>query len=288
MSGLRSFARAFAFGLGATSLARSVLATRAPGGEQRWARSSHDGTAVSLLEGPAVTVGLASGILGNARCNAECITSRQTIGAVIAITGAGLFGMHDDLSENPAAVSKGLKGHFAAARHGELTTGFIKILGIGATALLAAAIGANASDDKEQHSAGTILNILINAALIAGTANLLNLFDLRPGRALKVALLLSALPAHGEIAATSTGAILGASAAAAPADLRGDDMLGDGGANTLGALVGIRLAFGWPQKARLAALAAVMGLTLASEKVSFTKVIANNRYLNAIDQLGRV
>ncbi|RGA03648.1 hypothetical protein DI270_017940, partial [Microbispora triticiradicis] len=64
-------------------------------------------------------------------------------------------------------------------------------------------------------------------------------------------------------------------------------MLGDAGANALGALLGLAATARLNRPARLAALAAVAGLTAASEKISFTKVIAGNPVLNRLDMLGR-
>jgi hypothetical protein len=81
--------------------------------------------------------------------------------------------------------------------------------------------------------------------------------------------------------------VVGAAVAAAPGDLGEKDMLGDGGANALGALVGSQIAFGTSRTVRWTALAGVVGLMLASEKVSFSKVIAGNEWLNRVDMLGR-
>jgi hypothetical protein len=63
-------------------------------------------------------------------------------------------------------------------------------------------------------------------------------------------------------------------------------MLGDAGANALGALLGARAA-GLPRPARVALLAGIAGLTAASEKVSFTKVIERTPALRWLDMLGR-
>ncbi len=63
-----------------------------------------------------------------------------------------------------------------------MTTGAVKIGGIGATGLAASAL-----------LGGSALDVAVNAGLIAGGANLLNLFDLRPGRAIKVAALAGGL-----------------------------------------------------------------------------------------------
>ena len=63
-------------------------------------------------------------------------------------------------------------------------------------------------------------------------------------------------------------------------------MLGDCGANALGAGLAVSAAR-LPLPVRLVVLAGVVGLNLASERVSFTAVIANNPVLNAVDQWGR-
>ena len=114
--------------------------------------------------------------------------------------------------------------------------------------------------------------------MVAGAANLANLLDLRPGRALKVALL-AAAPLLGGLGRAAGGrpraaaAALGAALGALPDDLAGTSMLGDTGANSAGALVGLALVERTGLRGRVAALAVLTALTLASEKVSFTAVI---------------
>jgi hypothetical protein len=72
-----------------------------------------------------------------------------------------------------------------------------------------------------------------------------------------------------------------------PADLGERVMLGDCGANAVGALLGLRLAAVPARPARAGALAVVVGLTLASERVSFTRVIEATPVLRGLDRLGR-
>jgi hypothetical protein len=80
---------------------------------------------------------------------------------------------------------------------------------------------------------------------------------------------------------------LGATLAVLPADLGERVMLGDCGANALGALVGLRWAAIPSRGRRAALLATVTALTLASEKVSFTTVIEATPGLRELDRLGR-
>jgi hypothetical protein len=126
--------------------------------------------------------------------------------------------------------------------------------------------------------------VILNAGLVAGGANLLNLFDLRPGRAIKVAAASGAL--LGAAGQDDVAAPLGAALALLPEDLGERAMLGDAGANALGAMLGASAA-GLSRPARVALLAGIAGLTAASEKVSFTKVIARTPALNWLDMLGR-
>ena len=126
--------------------------------------------------------------------------------------------------------------------------------------------------------------MILNAGLVAGSANLLNLFDLRPGRAIKVTAVSGVL--IGTAGPDRVAAPLGAALALLPEDLGERAMLGDAGANALGAMLGASAA-GLSRPARIALLAGIAGLTAASEKVSFTKVIARTPALNWLDMLGR-
>ncbi|WP_247612476.1 hypothetical protein, partial [Actinomadura latina] len=194
--------------------------------------------------------------------------------------GSGVLGGYDDLAGSGA--SRGFKGHLTALARGEVTSGAVKILGIGATGLAAAAVAGSPAPTRT----GRAFDTLVNGAVIAGAANLMNLFDLRPGRAVKVGLLTGAPLALTRSGSAVVAAPLGAAAALLPEDLGERAMLGDTGANALGALLGLaatRLGRG----PRLAVLAGLVGLNAASEYVSFTKVIAGNPVLNRIDMLGR-
>ncbi len=128
---------------------------------------------------------------------------------------------------------------------------------------------------------------MIDTALVAGCANLINLLDLRPGRAAKAAVL-AAVPLLVTGGAPAAAAAAGASCALLPADLREEVMIGDCGANVLGGLLGLAVVRGFRRPARAVVLVAVTALTLASERISFSAVIEQVPALRRIDQLGRL
>ena len=269
-------------GAAAARLAYRALRARPPGDAQTWTRTNHRGEPVTLLEGPAAAIGGVAGALAAG-------AGRDGLAVVIAGAGAAAFGTYDDLYGNDG--SRGFRGHLGALRKGELTTGAVKLAGIGATGL-AAALAAGTDSD----GGGALADTVINAALIAGGANLLNLFDLRPGRAIKVTLAAAAMLAAASQAATqgmrlpARCAVAGPAGAALgllPGDLGERAMLGDTGANALGALLAVAAAATLPRPARVVALAAILGLTAASEVVSFTRVIERTPPLRWLDMLGR-
>ncbi len=273
-------ARAAVVAGSATATTRLVLDGVRRSGGARWTRTNHRGRPVSLLEGPAVGAGLLVGATLGASGH------RAGLAVAIATAGGATFGLVDDLAERSDHRAKGLRGHLGALRRGRLTTGGLKVLGIGATSLVAAALATpRAASSDSRHRAA---DVVASGALIAGCANLVNLLDLRPGRALKAAVLASVpLALAGRAGAGVASAVIGVAAGAARRDLHGTDMLGDGGANALGAAIGTAIVLDVPRRLRLALLAGVLGLTLASERVSFTAVIARTPALRVLDSWGR-
>jgi UDP-GlcNAc:undecaprenyl-phosphate GlcNAc-1-phosphate transferase len=275
----RAFLLTALAGAGTARAAYAAAKGRPPGGPQAWTRTNHRGEPVTLLEGPAVAAGAVA-----AAAIAPGAPARARAAAAVAGVGAAAFGGYDDLAGS--GDRRGFRGHLGALREGQLTTGAVKLGGIGVTGIGAAST-----------LGGPPVDMAINAGLIAGSANLLNLFDLRPGRAIKVALLAAAAlrvpvrTAADDAAGASAGCIVAAAAGSAAA-LFGEDlgeraMLGDAGANALGAILGTAAAASLPRGARLAALAVITGLTAASEVVSFTKVIERTPPLRWLDMLGR-
>lgn len=269
-----------------TRAAYAALAVAQPGGEKMWTRTNHRGEQVTLLEGPAVTIGAVGAALATPGLDAR---TRLALG--LAGAGAGAFGLYDDMGGS--GDRRGFRGHLAALANGEVTTGAVKLVGIGVAGVAASFLLDCRDNGKESaglraSALGRATDMAINAGLVAGSANLLNLFDLRPGRAAKVTLLSSlALGLNGPRARAEVAAPAGAAAALLPDDLSERAMLGDSGANAIGAMVGVAAASSLSRPTRVAILAAVAALTAASEKVSFTTVIARTPTLNWLDMLGR-
>lgn len=278
----------------------------------QWERTNFHGATVSLRGGVAMA---GASVASAAVASALSDQPRAALGGVVASLGGGLAGYIDDVDQGAhdgGKVAKGLKGHLGALAHGQVTTGVIKIAGIGASALAASALVGS----KATSVSGKAADLALNTVLIAGTANLANLLDLRPGRALKATVLVATplsyfscaaakTPASGASGAASATPAAPASASGASAqrllasglnaaaitalveDLQETTMLGDTGANAAGALLGTSLAANDSWKLRLGTTLGVVGLILASEKVSFSKVIAANPALNWLDQLWR-
>lgn len=234
-------------------------------------RTNHAGRTVTLLEGPAYVIGAALAAVPAGPA------------PVVAALGSGAFGALDDVRGDSG--SKGLRGHLGALARGRVTTGAVKIVGIGLTGV-AAALAVDAGGRRE---GSTRVSTLVGAGVVAGSANLANLLDLRPGRTLKASVIAAAplVLARDEGTSTTAAVALGAAAGLLPDDLAGRSMLGDTGANAAGALVGTALLGALGLRGRLVALAVLTGLTVVSERVSFTAVIESTPGLRELDRLGR-
>ncbi len=248
--------------------ARAVAGSR-PG----VARTNYRGRTVDILGGPALSVA----VLGVALTD-DRLPARVRAAAVIAGAAGAVAGALDDAAGSPGA--RGFRGHLGALRSGKITTGVVKIATVGVGGAVAGALGARGGPARRAAAGATI----------ALSANLANLLDLRPGRALKAALLAgSCLAASSEsIAARRIGALaVGASAGLLLPDLRERTMLGDAGANCIGAILGVGAVTDASGRRVGLALAGLAALTVASEFVSFSSVIEKNSVLRAIDHAGR-
>src|SRR5699024_11025184 len=194
-------------------------------------RTNFSGRTVTLAEGALVVAG--TSVL-------SLRTGRATDTAVLA--GIGALGLLDDLLEPHMRragrpVSRWLRGHLWGLRSGRQTSGALKAAGIPLLALAGAAAA--------PATRGGAM-VLAAAALTAGCANLANLLDLRPGRALKVILPAAALlaaPAAAGRARAATRTHLGRAAMlpaldALPQTLREHGNHGDARVNLLDVTVG--------------------------------------------------
>lgn len=200
----------------------------------------------------------------------------------VVMTCAGLamavLGFIDDVFGDRHAG--GLVGHARALLRGTFTTGMLKAGG-GAVAGLAAAWALGWHDAW----------VIAAGAAIALASNLANLFDLRPGRVIKIW-----YPCAFAVAfATSTASvrIVGAGLAGGLAvflvwELRERVMLGDTGAGLLGAVLGVAAVAEVGRFGLVVLLVVLLGLTLASEAVSFTRFIDAVPPLRFIDRWGRM
>ncbi len=248
----------------ATTAAWRVLRARPPGGAARWTRSNFRGEPVSLTLGPAVALGALAGLAASGPRD-------RRAGALLVIASAAVGG-YDDLYGDRHA--RGLRGHLRALRDGRVTTGMVKLVGL---------VSAAAAADLLRRQRPSV--VVVDSVLVAGTANLVNLLDLRPGRAAKVSVIkAAALMAGGDQGPAA--AALGAALAALPPDLGERGMLGDCGANTLGALLGWSACRALRPAGRLALATAVVALTLTGERLSFSDVIDAHPALRGLDRAG--
>jgi UDP-N-acetylmuramyl pentapeptide phosphotransferase/UDP-N-acetylglucosamine-1-phosphate transferase len=197
---------------------------------------------------------------------------------VLITLAFGALGFVDDVL-GTGADGRGFIGHVRALLHGRLTTGGLKLFGGGAAALIACA----AID-------GGRVDHLVDAALVALAANLANLFDRAPGRCLKVGgmcfvVLAAAAGLDNDLAGVAVA--IGALLALLPADLGERLMIGDTGANAVGAVLALGLVLVVPFWGRLLALAVVLGLNLLSEAISFSSIIDRLAPLRWVDRAGR-
>ena len=197
--------------------------------------------------------GLRLPLVGGALTICGVAAPRRVAGAV---AGVALVGVADDLW---SGEERGFRAHLCAGR----TTGVLKLLAIPALGLAATRS--------------------LSGALVVGlSANALNQLDTRPGRALK-AFLAGAVLVRGSALPYAAGAVV-----LLPYDLREMAMLGDAGANALGAVLGLGSVARVTGRGRMAALAALAGLTALGERRSLGALIERTPVLRELDALGRL
>lgn len=196
---------------------------------------------------------------------------------VLGVLSMGFVGLMDDLIGDKG--TKGFKGHIKSLLGGKLTTGGLKaISGFGIGFLISLPIS------------GGIIELGVNTLLVALFTNIINLFDLRPGRACKaflflgvVTILTSAFSVYSFLMISAIGVVL----AYIGYDLRAKSMLGDVGSNAMGITLGVFAAMTSPFATKLVYLGVLVALHVISEFYSFTKIIESNKLLKTIDKFGR-
>jgi UDP-GlcNAc:undecaprenyl-phosphate/decaprenyl-phosphate GlcNAc-1-phosphate transferase len=193
--------------------------------------------------------------------------------------GVLALGLLDDALGGAPDAPRGWRGHAAALARGELSTGAAKAAGSLGLALLAMSyLGLSNA------------RWLLAAGVLALATNAFNLLDLRPGRASKAFVALGAGLAigAGELRTLWTLGLFAAPALVAGGyELRERAMLGDTGANLLGALAGLWLVLALSGTGQLIALALLAAMTVYGEFRSISELIERTPLLRHLDSLGR-
>lgn len=199
----------------------------------------------------------------------------ETLMVSVYVLGVAFLGLIDDtLGGEP----RGWRGHGRAVLHLQLSTGVLKAVGSLGLALYATSY--------LEPSTGRWL--LASAVLVLAT-NVFNLLDLRPGRATKLFVLLGAGLTIGAASMRplwALGLFIGPALVAGLYDLRERAMLGDTGANLLGALAGLWLVFALSALGQAIALALLFAITLYGELRSITKLVERMPLLRGLDSWG--
>ena len=196
---------------------------------------------------------------------------------IAAMSAMWALGIIDDIFGSREVG--GFKGHFKKLIfERKLTTGAVKAIGGGLVGLIAGWI----------ISGGNVIKWLPASLVIPLSANILNLFDLRPGRAVAVFFFGLGVTYIWTLGSIIEPCIIGCIAVVAIAfgvfDSRGRAMMGDSGSNALGAALGLTIALNTNYFFQLVTIAVLVGIHVYSEKHSMTELIERNRVLSSIDR----
>jgi UDP-N-acetylmuramyl pentapeptide phosphotransferase/UDP-N-acetylglucosamine-1-phosphate transferase len=242
---INRLAASFTLATALTRAGQAALRAAAPGGRRRWERKNFAGRTVELYAGPATALA------------AAVAAGRVRPAAGWAVLAAGACGAYDDVA-GAGDPRRGFRAHLAALRHGEVTSGAVKLFGISAAGLLAGAALKRRPLDK-----------VLAGVVIAGAAHAVNLVDVRPGRAAGAVVALAAPGMlRGGPGAELAAATTGAAAAVLPDDLGERVMIGDTGAHALGAALGTAAVVCNGRAGLLAHAAAVVAAAVCGERLS--------------------
>jgi UDP-GlcNAc:undecaprenyl-phosphate/decaprenyl-phosphate GlcNAc-1-phosphate transferase len=200
----------------------------------------------------------------------------ETLTVGVYVLGVAFLGLVDDAL---GGEQRGWRGHGGAALAMQLSTGTLKAAGSLGLALYAMGYA----------GLSTGRWLLASAVLVLAT-NVFNLLDLRPGRATKVFVLLGAGLTIGAASVRplwAIGLFAGPALVAGVYDLRERAMLGDTGANLLGALAGLWLVLTLSGLGQAVALAVLATITVYGELRSISGIVERVPLLRELDSWGR-
>lgn len=209
-------------------------------------------------------------------CNVDVERVFRIYVLLFGIMSMCFAGIIDDMIGNRDVT--GLKGHFTSLFKGKLTTGGFKavlggFVGLVITVSLSKSIG----------------YIIVGTLVVALSTNLMNLLDLRPGRAIKVYFIISIIlfitgtVFDREVMALILPSVVGYFYY----DLKAKAMMGDAGSNVLGISIGVFFVTSYSLNVQIFWLVLLIIIHIVAEKFSITKLIEKNFILNFIDKLGR-
>jgi hypothetical protein len=260
------------------SLVVSIVALRRP---KQLAKPNYRGALLPVVLGLVVISAAALAILvvaleRAARSGRTVITHRVAlVGLAVAIVFTA--GLVDDLTHGGP---RGLRGHVAALRDGRVTSGMLKVV----AALAGGVIVVLALPHRSAWE--QVLGVVV----MAGAANLWNGLDVAPGRAAKAFLVAGAgvlVAGPAWAGAVPLLAVYGAEIPSAWLDLREHAMLGDAGANALGAVVGAGLYTILPGWGLGLAAAGAVGLNVLAETITLSRAIDSVPPIRWLDRAGR-
>ncbi len=251
----------------------------------QWEKENYRGRVVVAVSGVFIVL-IEVLLIGNLYwAFSDSLHNTHAVAALMLVLAFGLLGWIDDTRAEK--TGGGLKGHLGMAiSEGAFSTGIVKLIG-GVVVSFGAVIVADVSDG--------LVGLVRSAAIVALGANLLNLLDRAPARSSKVAVLwFVALLVSTAVWGDSYSAlhliwasgVVGASVGLAPSELMERHMQGDIGVNTTGAVLGFSTILVGSSVVEWIALIVLAALNLASERTSFSQVIANNSILDRFDRLG--
>jgi UDP-N-acetylmuramyl pentapeptide phosphotransferase/UDP-N-acetylglucosamine-1-phosphate transferase len=193
-------------------------------------------------------------------------------GAALLVFAAGL--VDDFAGEGP----RGVRGHLRALAAGRVSTGIVKLFVLASVSIVT--VASLPGREGAIRVAGVVL--------LAGAANLWNGLDVRPGRAIKFALLVPAaiLAYPWRLAPFVPGVWLGA-VIVLPWDVRERGVLGDSGANALGFSVGVACYLALSNVGVLVAAVAALALNVLAETLTLSRLIDEVRPLRWFDRIAR-